>query len=324
VVQLAREIGGVVTTQQVVAPNTRLYLRLNRTKRDWIAAFSLDGASWTEVGRFADAPLAAPRLGLAAWNGVTPISEIPADFDWVCVDEAPGGIYGKATYRNAAAAGLRIELLRWDGADWLTQATTTTAADGGYLFSAAPALAASQIYAVNYENTNADPNPGAGYLWNWWGNRITSYAAGAAVWGGDFDVADIPLVAPADAAEVTLPAQFCWTRRGVAGDNYRLALYNWLTDGTARTAYLGDVACVNLSGIPAGWPSGETYAWWVEVGQGALPGATPYNYGASQGDRRVTINYTAATGREEGWLAELSPIEMGAFKFSSGWPGGAP
>lgn len=295
-VQLAREIGGVVTTQQIGALSTRLYLRLNRTKRDWAAAFSLDGALWTEVGHLVAVPLAAPRLGLAAWNGAAPLPEIPADFDWVCVDEAPGSIYGKATYHNTPATGLRVDLLRWDGADWLTQATATTAADGGYLFSA-PTLAAGQTYAVNYENTNADPNPGPGYLWNWWGDRITSYTAGAAAWGGDFDVADIPLVSPADAAAVTLPAQFCWTRRGVPGDNYRLALYNWLTDETARTAYLGDVACATLTGLPAGWPSGETYTWWVEVGQGAQPGATPYNYGASQSERLVTINHTAAAAK---------------------------
>lgn len=210
-----------------------------------------------------------------------------------------GGIYGKVTYHNAAASGLRVDLRRWDGAAWLTQATTITAPDGGYLFTGAPALASGEFYAVRYLNEPADPNPDAGYLWSWWGNRLATYTAGAAVRGGDFDVADIPLVSPADEAAVTLPAQFCWTPRGVAGDNYRLALYNWLTDETATTAYLGNVACVNLTGIPAGWPSGETYTWWVEVAQGADPGATPYNSGASQGDRLVTINHSVLVGRRE-------------------------
>ncbi|MBK9233281.1 MAG: hypothetical protein IPO15_21180 [Anaerolineae bacterium] len=172
-----------------------------------------------------------------------------------------------------------------------------TAANGNYLFVGAPALAAGEFYAVRYLNTPDDPNPGEGYLWSWWGNRLAAYTAGATAWGGDFDVADVALVSPEDGAEITLPAQFCWTPRGVATDTYRLALYNWLTGETATTAFLGNVACVNLTGIPAGWPSGEVYMWWVEVGQGPDPNATPYNVGASQGDRLVTINHSGLAGR---------------------------
>ena len=103
-------------------------------------------------------------------------------------------------------------------------------------------------------------------------------------------MADIPLVSPDDDAEVTLPAQFCWTRRGVAGDNYRLALYDLATGETAKTAFLGDVACTYLTGLPSGWPTGEAYIWWVEVGQGAQPSDTPYNYGAAYGERLVVIH----------------------------------
>ena len=207
------------------------------------------------------------------------------------------GIYGRVTAHGAAAGGLRLDLRRWNGADWSTQATTMTAANGNYLFVGAPALAAGEFYAVRYLNTPDDPNPGEGYLWSWWGNRLAAYTTGATAWGGDFDVADVALVSPEDGAEVTLPAQFCWTPRGVATDTYRLALYNWLTGETATTAFLGNVACVNLTGIPAGWPSGEVYMWWVEVGQGPDPNATPYNVGASQGDRLVTINHSGLAGR---------------------------
>ena len=194
------------------------------------------------------------------------------------------------TYKSAAAQGLRIDLQRWDGSNWLMQAETTTAANGSYVFTGAPALAVGEIYAVRYLNDPADPNPGPGYLWSWWGNRLAAYTPGTAAWGGDFDVADIPLVSPADGAAVTLPAQFCWTPRGLPGDTYRLALYNWLTDETAWTAYFGNVSCANLTGIQIDWPSGETYAWWVEVGRGADPGANPYNLGSSQDSRPIIVN----------------------------------
>ena len=142
------------------------------------------------------------------------------------------------------------------------------------------------------------------------GNRIVAYTAGTAVSGGDFDVADIPLVSPANAATINLPSQFCWLRRGATTDNYKLVLYDSNTEKTATTGYLGYANCVTITGLPQDWPSGATYKWWVQVYRGDNPDTTPYNVGVSYGDRQVTINYSAAGSQvEEGRLEFIMPEE---------------
>jgi hypothetical protein len=211
------------------------------------------------------------------------------------------------TYNGEPAAGLKLWLQFWNGAAWTEQATVTTAGDGSYNFIGAPSLATGQEYYVLYANTN-DPNPGPGYLWNWYANSISSYTAGTAVAGGDFDVADIAFVSPADGASATLPATFCWTPRSASTDNYKLVFYNPATDKVASTDYLGYVDCVTITGLPSGWPSGETYTWWVRAYQGADPDATPYNYGDAFGERDAVIQYSAPVGGSgEGNLTYVVP-----------------
>jgi hypothetical protein len=212
------------------------------------------------------------------------------------------------TFNGEPAAGLRLSLQFWNGTVWAEQAMVTTAGDGSYNFVGAPGLATGQEYYVLYANTTNDPNPGPGYLWNWYANSISSYTAGTAVPGGDFDVADITFVSPADGASVTLPADFCWTLRSTTSDNYRLLFYNPVAEELAATGYLGYVNCETITGLPSDWLSGETYAWWVRVYQGADPDATPYNYGDAFGERDVVIRYGApAEGRENGNLTYFGP-----------------
>ena len=162
---------------------------------------------------------------------------------------------------------------------------------------------------MDYGNTPSQPNPGPGYLWSWSGNLIAAYTAGQSVAGGDFDVADIALVSPTDGASVTLPANFCWTPRGIAGDNYRLVIWDVDEDKVALTDYLGEVPCATLTGLPSSWPSGREYRWYVVVNRGADPNAAPYNFGISYGDRLVTINSSTAAGREDvGGPQQLVPL----------------
>ena len=199
------------------------------------------------------------------------------------------------TLTGVGAGGLLLEVQLKDGGAWTTVAETETNAGGLYNFTGADSLTAGQEYRVSYGNTPDDPNPGPGYLWSWLGRRITGYAAGAAAAGGDFDVEDIVLASPADDASVTLPAMFCWTPRSAASDNYRLLFLDPSTGQLAGTGYLGKVGCVTVSSLSAGWPSGRSYMWWVQVYEGSNPDATPYNnYGDSYGDRMATISFQAS------------------------------
>jgi len=156
-----------------------------------------------------------------------------------------------------------------------------------------PSLGSGHIYSVRYLNTSSDPNPGPDYLGVWLANKITTYAASATMAGGDFDVADIYLASPTDGARITLPASFCWNRRSVSSDNYRLMVYYPAADEIATTNYLGYARCVTITGLPANWPSGATYYWWVAAYKGTNPDATPYNFGFSYETRQAVINYTA-------------------------------
>ncbi|RME42612.1 MAG: hypothetical protein D6791_17340 [Chloroflexi bacterium] len=151
-----------------------------------------------------------------------------------------------------------------------------------------------ELYTVEYLNTVDEPNPGSGYLYDWYGNAIDAYNAGQSLPGGDFDVLDVILASPEDWATVTLPAQFCWTPRGIAGDNYRLYIYSWDADDVAWTNYLGNVPCVTITGVPSNWTSGGYFDWWVRVYQGDDPANTPYNYGDGNDTRTAEIHFTAA------------------------------
>jgi hypothetical protein len=213
------------------------------------------------------------------------------------------GISGQLKKSGSPAAGINLELRFWNGSSYSTQASTTTDADGRYIFNSAPTLSAGQWYYVLYSNSTAAPNPGEGYLSYWYGNKLTSYTAGTDAVGGDFDLADVPQASPASNASVNLPANFCWTKRNIASDNYRIVFYDPVTQTYAMSGYLGsDAGCFNLGGLPSDWPSGRKYEWWLRVYQGTNPDAAPYNWGSSHFSRYVTINFSGGSPTDENGL----------------------
>jgi hypothetical protein len=97
--------------------------------------------------------------------------------------------------------------------------------------------------------------------------NITSYSAGDGVAAGDFDLADIGLVAPPNHATLGLPVMFQWTPRpSTPADSYQLTLYHF-SDGNpfAQTAPLGYASSVNVTVLPSAFHSGVEYAWEVWV-----------------------------------------------------------
>lgn len=66
-------------------------------------------------------------------------------------------------------------------------------------------------------------------------------------------------------------------------------LRNSNTGQEGLTSYLGYNPCVILTALPADWPSGATYIWWVRVYKGANPDATPFNYGDPRTTRSARI-----------------------------------
>ena len=75
------EVGGVVTSTQIVESATTLYLRVVKEGNNYSGYYSTNGTDWTEVGQHA-AALASPKVGIGAANNLSGVSEVPADFDF--------------------------------------------------------------------------------------------------------------------------------------------------------------------------------------------------------------------------------------------------
>jgi hypothetical protein len=210
----------------------------------------------------------------------------------IATDSGQEGIYGQVTYNGAGVTGIHLELRFYDGSDWSTRATTVTGADGDYQFNAVPGLSSGQVYYVRYMNGESGNADNPDYLFAWYASNITAYTAGSRVPGGDFDIADIPLVSPGDGASVTLPTTFSWTKRNVTADSYTLVLvyFSWPVLEVSTTPLLGYVDDVTITDLPSGWPSGGTFLWWVE----AHHGDGTENVGVAYGTGEVTIFYSFA------------------------------
>jgi hypothetical protein len=201
------------------------------------------------------------------------------------------GIYGRLTYNGAAAGGLDLRLRFFDGWAYSTASTTQTDSQGRYRFAGAPSLAPGQSYYVRYGPNTSDQR----YLSNWYGPSITSYTTGSDASGGDFDLANITLSAPAPGAIVSLPVTFVWQKRSVPGDTYRLVLFDPDNDDTWTTRDLGNVDRLTITSLPAGMVTGKRYGWYIEVWQGDA------SYGESYYYRSVT--FTTAENRAGSALA---------------------
>ncbi len=197
------------------------------------------------------------------------------------------GINGQVKLGGVAVSGVVLDLRFYNGSSWSTRSTITTDSSGRYNFAGVPSLSAGQLYYVRYLNPSTTAN---GRLWGWYGANITSYTSGASVSGGDFDIKDVALQAPADGASVTLPATFQWGTRDVTSDHYRVFFYDGVTDQGAVTGDLGYVNQVSITGLPPGWPSGRTYYWWPWV----CLDADCTSYGEAYDSRAVTINFSIA------------------------------
>jgi C1A family cysteine protease len=194
------------------------------------------------------------------------------------------GINGLVTTSAAPAAGINLRLIFYNGSAWVEKATTTTGADGRYAFVGMPSLAAGQGYYVFFGYNTTTPS----YLYYWAGPTLTSYTAGTALAGGNFDIANVSLLSPSPGATRTLPTTFTWQRRGLSGDTYRLILFDpestdwWLTND------LGDVGSATMTSLPDGAEYDKTYGWLVRVYRGGD------SYGNSYYYREITFSSDAA------------------------------
>lgn len=249
------------------------YLQINRVfervtgaavRNGWAAVWSPDPGS----GLFAYASVVDNLTG-------DPIY-IPAEIRSGTPNIEQVGIQGTLTENGDPAVEVSLSLLADDGASTAEIATTATDAVGHYLFTNVPPLPSGTRYFVMFGPNESDP----GRLYSWYGPYIDSFSGDRLVSGGDFDVADVPLLAPVSGSVVGVPVTFSWQPRGLPGDEYTWFLF----DQDSREYWLGDVVdtgSYTLDRLPSGVTDNRDYLWWILVWSG------PDSYGESFGLRAV-------------------------------------
>ena len=206
------------------------------------------------------------------------------------ISKSPAGIQGYLTTNGAPVGGVFLELRHFDGQHYSTQLSLYTGASGYYNFNNAPSLPPGQFYYVRYLNHQTDPS-----RLSFWGSaEITSFTAGDSVAAGDFDLADVPLVAPDPGATVALPALFQWTRRpATPTDSYQLSLFDPNGNAFGQTSLLGYVDGLTVTGVPSSFRSGTTYGWYVAIN------SPDGGYGESYYYRPITFSNIQAGSHPE-------------------------
>jgi len=170
------------------------------------------------------------------------------------------GIYGQITQNGTPVAGATVWLQVEFGGSWYTYLETTTDASGNYRFTDVLSLGGpATAYGVTFINDTHTP----GRVWQWLGDPISSYTAGANLNVGTYEVSDIALTSPADPYTSTVPVTFQWIRRSYTSDDYEL----WIYDGNfdpqwATEPSLGYASSYNLTSLSGtGLTTGTPYNW---------------------------------------------------------------
>jgi hypothetical protein len=229
------------------------------------------------------------------------------------IKSGSSGISGKVSYNGSGVGNLALNLMEYDGASSSRNMTTTTQADGTYMFSGANSLSAGQFYYVRYWNSPSGGNTSdSRYLVSWISRYITS-TEGTNVAGVDFDIADVVMQSPASGSSLPLPVSFQWVPRGITGDNYLWSLMNASTStdlcwGPLQTNgnFTLDLAGLNACSLSYG----VQYGWYVYVIAGNNWGS---GYGKSYYYSNITftasaVHYDRLKPEVEQRYQEVEPI----------------
>ena len=173
------------------------------------------------------------------------------------------GLYGFVTDDGLPADGVDLELRYYDGSTWSTRATTSTAADGKYLFQDVPSLLPGEYYYGRYVNPNSSTS---NRLLTWHTQTLSTYRIGTNFNLGNFDLADVVGQSPSSGQALTLPYTFTWTKRpATPSDSYELEIFDLDNDPYFSTPQLGYADSHALGAMPTGFSPNETYYWDIQV-----------------------------------------------------------
>jgi hypothetical protein len=186
--------------------------------------------------------------GESGWSSIQSTTALP-------------GMHGWVTYHGNPISGVTINLMFFNGSSTSAIRSTTTKADGSYQLVNLPTLIPGQQYYASFSNSASSDFVAACI-----GAIYSFYYAGTSMWGGDFDIANIPQISPPNGATITLPYTFQWTKRsGVPSDSYKLEIWSdnawWNSDPLG----FGYVSSYTMNTLPSGLSFGTSYHWDVAV-----------------------------------------------------------
>jgi subtilisin family serine protease len=185
---------------------------------------------------------------------------------------APQGIYGRVTYNDGPGAGIKLTLRKYNDSKEVTVATTYADNSGRYRFENIPTLESGYRYYVRFgPNTDNDH-----FVAIWYGPDITSYQAGSAVSGGDFDIANTLQISPDNRSTHTLPVTFTWHKRPHQTDTYKFELFDNSTKKSWASANLGYINSFTLDTLPSDVNLNQAYGWDAIIFEGT--GGSSYGY----------------------------------------------
>lgn len=206
---------------------------------------------------------AIPQVGAA-----TPSAQAHTTDEYIVyvplVFRPPPSMQGQVNLNGVPVAGVEVQLVEnIQGEIELVQLLTTTDASGQYVFTEVPELVAGNTFFIAYNNEER----ALGRLRSWQTAPIRQFKQGETFTWPTFDIADVPLVAPAGAASVEMPAEFRWQKRVASPtDKYRLAFLSSTVGVTQQVAYDQEsVTCPCETTPPVTFSAGGAFFWSVVI-----------------------------------------------------------
>ena len=186
----------------------------------------------------------------------------------------PKGIYGRVTYNDQPAVGIKLSLRKYKGNDEVTVANAYVDSQGRYLFENVPALTNGYHYYVRYGPNSSDDH----FVAVWFGPDIASYQAGETLHGGDFDIANSWLVSPDNRTTQALPVTFTWQKRTHKTDTYELEIFDPDNYQSWHSENIGYNNSYTLQTLPNGVTTGKAYGWSPILFEGSSGNSYGYTY----------------------------------------------
>lgn len=180
----------------------------------------------------------------------------------------PTALYGTVKLAGQPAAGMKIDLWKWQSNSNGSSekiATATTDDQGIYRFENVAALPAGYVYYASFENRNQGSQPDDRYVWFCSTFDLESYSGGNQRMA-DFDIANIVLEKPADDATVKLPVTFTWSHPTSIPGSYWVFIYDLTNNGSDTyfsSPLMENATSYKLTQLPNGFSYGHAYGWAV-------------------------------------------------------------